>query len=335
MDRLTLVTGGTGFVGSHLVDALVARGIYVRCMVIEGSDLTHLKNLGVEIVYGDLSDKVSLEKAVKNVDTVYHLAAHVRPLKVIYGLHELSNIYHRINVLGTINLAEVSFNKGIRRFIYYSSISAAGFSIGLSENTQQNSISEYGKSKLKAEILLLDLFRNKKFPVIIVRPGQIFGPRNLPMLILFKLIKKGVLPFFGKGNNLIPLCYIDNLIKATLLVEEKSRLGETYFIFDNHYSLGRLVQTIAETMDVPLSTIHIPQEIAYNVIYLKETFEKIFRFRFYPFCMDLGITTVTAAYTDRVCSNDKIREELYYEPEVDFEEGISRTVRWYKEKGYL
>lgn len=332
MKDIAFVTGSTGFIGSHLVDALVARGDNVRCLVRKTSDVGHLKKLRVDIVYGDLLNKQSLKKAVRGIKTVYHLAAKVRPSRTI---ENFSNIYQRVNVIGTMNLAEVCFINGIQKFIYFSSIAATGPGEVLNEDSLPKPITEYGKSKFETEKFLLHHFSYRKFPVLIIRPGQIYGPRNLSMLILFRLIKKGILPIFGRGDNLIPLCYIDNLIKGTLLAEKNGRIGEIYFIIDGHYSIKEFTQLIAETMGVHLAHLFIPKNIAYAIVNLKEKLENIFRFRIYPFHMDLGINNVITASTNWVCCNNKIKEELLYEPAVDLKEGITGTVKWYTTEGLI
>lgn len=335
MKNIILVTGGTGFIGSHLVEALVDRGERVRCLVRRDSNAVHLKNLGVELVYGDLLDKESLRKAIRNVEIVYHLAAQVRPFRIIHITQELSYIYHKINLIGTMNLAETCFIEKVKKFIYYSTIAAAGPGIDLMESSPCRPITDYGKSKLAAERFLLNLFRDKKFPVIIVRPGQIYGPRNMPMLLLFKFIKKGIFPTLGRGDNSISFCYVGNLIKGTLLVEEKGNLGEIYFLVDNSCTLNKFAQAIAETMDVRLSRLSLPKNVAYAAAYLKQMIEKVFHFRVYPFCMDLGIATVISATTNWIYSNKKAKEELGYVPEIDLEKGINLTVKWYRDNGLL
>ena len=335
MKNITLVTGGTGFIGSHLVEALVRDGRKVRCLVRKTSDTIYLKSLGAELIYGDLLDKESLKKAVKNVNVVYHLAARVRPFRIIHITQKLPYIYHKINLIGTMNLVEACFIEKVKKFIYYSSIAAAGPGIDLMENSPCRPITDYGKSKLAAERFLLNFLRDKKFPVIIVRPGQIYGPRNMPMLLLFKFIKKGIFPTLGRGDNSISFCYVGNLIKGTLLVEQKGKLGEIYFLVDNSCTLSKFAQAIAKTMDVRLSRLSLPKDVAYAAAYLKQIIEKVFHFRVYPFCMDLGIATVISATTNWTYSNKKAKEELGYVPEIDLEKGINLTVKWYRDNGFL
>lgn len=335
MKRLILITGGTGYIGSFLVEALISRGEHVRCLVERKSDITYLRNLGVELVYGDLLDKELLREAVTNVNIVYHLAALVDPFKVFHSLQALSRMYYKINVIGTMNLVEVCLDSKIQKFIYYSSVAVTGFGAVFTESSPCNPFTDYAKSKLEAERFLLDSFIYKKFPVVIIRPGSVYGPRNKQWLTIFKLVRRGIFPFIGKGDNSMPICYIDNVIKATLLIEEKGKLGEIYFLVDDSCNFRELVQTIAKIMRVNLFTLYFPKNIIYAIAHLKEIFENIVQFRIYPFCLDLGINAVRKYSTNWVCSNDKIKKELGYAPEVDLKEAIYRLFVWYKENGFL
>lgn len=330
MKNNILVTGGTGFIGSHLVDALIAKGYRVKCLVYKDNDITYLKNIGVKIVYGDLLDKDSLLKAIDGVDVVYHLAAMVRPYKSFYGLNELSNLYRKANFFGTKNLAEICLLKGIQKFIYYSSIAAVGLGCGVIEDQKTNPISDYGKSKLESENFLLELYKTRSFPVVIIRPGKVYGSRNIAMLSFFNFISKGFIPLFGRGENIVPWCYVENLIRATILAEEKGRLGERYFIFDAHYTISDFAQHVARKMNVRLNKIVIPLGVLYAAAYLKHGIEKILRLDICPLCLDLNIAMISAARGDLICSDTKAREELGYLPFFDLDEGLTRTIDWYK-----
>jgi len=335
MKKLTLVTGGTGFIGSHLVEALVDRGERLRCLVRKTSNIAHLKKLGVELVCGDLLDKESLKSAVKNVSVIYHLAAQVRPHKIISRLRELSNTYQEVNVGGTKNLVEASSAEDISKFIYFSSIAAVGTGVNLTEASPCQPITDYGKSKFESEKYILSLVRTKNFPALIIRPGQVYGPRCLAMYTFFKLIKYGIFLTIGNGANWIPVCYVNDLINGTLLAEKRGKIGDIYFIFEKVYMFREYVQTIAQAVGGRLSRLYFPKSIAYLSALFKEACESIFRFKIYPFHMDLSKGGVLSISTSWLGSIEKARIELGYNPIVDLGKGIELTVKWYRNVGLL
>lgn len=175
----TLVTGATGFIGSHLVKALVEQGKDVRCLVRKTSDTQYLNELGVELFYGDLLYKESLQEVAKNVNIVYHLAGIVHSKK--------SSDYYKINTNGTQNLVEVFLSEKIERFVYLSSIAAVGpnreHGILLNEQSPCRPIDPYGRSKLGAEKLLMNFFKKYGFPIVIIRPPTVYGPSGRSQII--------------------------------------------------------------------------------------------------------------------------------------------------------
>jgi len=333
MSGISLVTGAAGFVGSHLARELSRRGTRVRCLVHHSNHLGRLKNVAAEIITGDLADRQSLKKALDGVETVYHLAACVRPLKTFYSANGYYLALSKDNVDGTKNLADEALGR-VANFVFYSSIAAGGVGPDLTEDDPRPALSDYGKTKREAEKYLLGLHKEKNFPVKIIRPASVIGPGNVPMAILFKFIKRGVMPTFGKGENRSPLCYVENLIKATLLVSEKGKPGEIYCMAEGSMTLSEFGGAIARAEGVELSGLYVPKSAVLAGAALKDFTEKILCFRFFPLHMDLGLTTVRCASADWSCRSDKLAA-LGFKPEVRLEEGIRRTVLWYRENGLL
>lgn len=334
MSNIILVTGATGFIGSHLVEALVARGQQVRCLVVEGSNIEHLRNLGVEIFYGDLLNKGSLKNAVKNVDSVYHLAAKVRPSGIIEKIGKNKNIYSEINVTGTKNLVDACLLSGIQRFIYFSSIAATGPGVGLTEDSPTCPITKYGKSKLDAETYILKQYKDKGLPAIIIRSALTYGPRGPAVLILSRFIKKGILPMIGNGLNLMPICYVDDLVNASILVGEKGGVGESFFVVDKSCSINELTEIISKVLKKNPLKLRIPIALAYSCAYLLEKLENLLKFKFAPFKIDFSKEGI-ASLRDWTCYNEKVKAQVGFLPSVNLEEGVTRTIRWYKENGML
>lgn len=338
MKTKILVTGATGFIGSHLVDALVAKGRKVRCLVEKKNDIVHqrcfsnidrLKKLGVEIVYGDLTDKDSLKKAVKDVNVIFHLGAIARPMCIP------NELYFKINVEGTKNLLELAAeNKKIKKIVYTSTISAVGPSRDgrpVNEKTIPRPVDVYGESKLAAEKMIFKLYRKYKIPIVILRPPMVFGPRDLEMLRFFKAVKSRFFPI-RKSKGHFEFCYVENLIQACLLAEKKGKSGEIYCISnDRSYTIKEVTQIMAEALGVKLLPIYFPNFVFKIAGFFMEMLGKFFHF--HPPFSKKTITWMTTNYW--ICDISKARKELGYDPKIDLKEGIKRTVKWYKEKNLL
>jgi nucleoside-diphosphate-sugar epimerase len=319
----TLVTGGTGFIGTHLVKALVERGREVRCLVRRSSDTSELKKLGAELFYGDLLDKDSLIGAVKEIRIVYHLAGEVYSKR--------KSDYYKVNVFGTKKLLEACLKAKIEKFIYLSSIAAVGPNLNkevlLNEKSPYKPVTAYGRSKKEAEDLVLECINDHKFPGIIMLLPMIYGPKAVKCRssILFRMIQRKRFIFIGKGSNKISMCYIDNLIQGLLLAETNEQsIGKTYFIADEEiYSLSHIAQFIAKEEKVNLPKIHIPFWIANIVAVILQIMNIIFKLPFF-FSKDM-VKEITSNWA---CDISLIKKELNYTPKINFEEGAKRTVQW-------
>ena len=335
-----LVTGGTGFIGSHLTEVLLSQGRDVRVLVmreplekIENDNLRIIKNKGAEIVYGDLRDKESLDKAVKDIDTIFHLAGISRPMKIP------KHVYYDVNVQGTKNLLEACLNAKIKikRFIHVSTVSVLGVSpdgTPLKEDNFQEPTGDYGLSKLKGEQIVLEYYKKYNIPVVVIRPPLTYGPRCLVRLIMFKFVQKRLFPLFRKGKAHMEFCYVDNVIQALLLAESTPGiLGEVFNISDaRSYSISEVVNTIAKVEGVKPPLINnMPVWLGKLMGLGAEVLSRIIGI--YP---PFSRTAAEWMSKDQNVYNiSKAKKVLGYSPEINLEEGIKRTVEWYKEKGLL
>ena len=334
MSDLCLVTGASGFIGRHLTRALVARGRRVRALVSGEAAAAVARRMGAEAVVGDLSDRPALERMTEGVSSVYHLAAHVRPRRWFYGVDDLSRRYQEVNVAGTMNLAQACRGK-VRDFVYFSSIAAVGPGRDLREDSPCRPNDDYGRSKRDAEQALISAFQRDRFPVKIVRPGQVYGPENVSMLSLFKLLKMGVLPLIGDGRNHLPFCYIDDLIEMSLAVERKGSAGEAYFAVNEPATFGRFVRAICAAMGRDVPTFAFPRWSFETAARMKDRAERALGIRFYPMSLDFGVHSVANASGEWLCRNEKIKEHVGFTTHTTVEEGVRRTVDWYTENRLL
>jgi len=322
-----LVTGATGFIGRHLVEALCNADYDVRCLVRKSSRIEELGKLNVEISYGDLFDLSSLEEAVMGVSVIFHTAGE------LYS----SNLadYDEVNVRGTKNLFDAAINKQIDKIVYFSSIAATGpmldKNILLNENALYNPINFYGVSKHKTEVMALQAYQDHKIPVTILRLPIVYGPgiSEFSRVFLFlHMIRKRVYRVIGNGENILSLCYIDNLIRGALLVAQREHSnGKIYLIADKYpYTINEIVQSIAREEKIPVSDMHIPTIVASGMAIIMMMLSKVFAFK--PV---LTRNLVKEATSDWGCDISRAQKELNYEPPVEFEEGLRATVRWYME----
>ncbi len=322
----TLITGATGFIGSNLVKALVNKGRPVKCLIRKTSQSDFLKQLGVEIVYGDLRDKDSLKKALQDVDIIYSVAGEVFAVD--------AGDYYSVNVSGINNLVEACSNGSVKKIIHLSSSSATGPNpvrdIPVNENSPCCPITPYGKSKLAGEKTIKELSLRYNVPFVIIRPPLVYGPgvsKSSRVLMFLKLIHKGIFRIIGDGNNLVSLCYIDNLIQGLLMADQEQRSeGETYFLADTRpYTINEIAETIATELGKKLPIPHIPSYVANILSIILPIFSKLFG----------GTSPLTRNTVKELTSNwfvdiKKAQSELGYQPIVELKEGVKKTVEWFR-----
>lgn len=334
-----LVTGGTGFIGSHLVEKLLNEGHKVKVLVRESESngikfqnkdaRAFLKELDAEICYGDLTDKDSLLKAVNNVDAVFHLAAIARPMEIP------DKTYFIINEQGTKNLLESCKNKKLKKIVIMSSVSAVGPTHDenpVNEKSVCKPIDIYGWSKLAAEKAGFEYIQKYKLPIVFLRPPMVFGPRDFEMLRWFKFISKRFFPIKGNKEGLMEFLYVENLIEACLLALTKGKTGEIYHITnEKHYTVDEIVSAIAKAEGIKVLPIKFPKFSFIIAGYAMEFFAKLFGF--HPLFKHDTVEWMTKKFWYSDCS--KAKKELGYTAKISLDEGVKKTVEYYKLKGYI
>jgi nucleoside-diphosphate-sugar epimerase len=327
--QLALVTGGNGFIGSHLVEALLKRGYRVRCLVRKTSNLQWLKGLQVEYVYGDITVASSLPDAVDGVDYVYHLAGAVEARD--------DEAFFTVNVQGTRNLLQacVDGSSPLKRFVLASSQSASGpceEAACMDESDIPHPISPYGRSNLKAEGVVLSYA--DRVPVTIIRPPAVYGPRDTMILAYFKAVQMGIKPLLGLTHRkYISLVYVCDLIDGFLQAAESGNtIGEVYFIGDEKvYSRAEILDGIATALSVRAVRIHVP-DMAVHLLVKLSPFIKLIA----P--SSAGLSSGKAAELVQkywLCDVSKARRDFGFETKVGLQEGLKMTAEWYKKQGWL
>jgi nucleoside-diphosphate-sugar epimerase len=321
-----LITGANGLVGSHLADKFVSQGHEVRCLVHK--NLTWIKNLEVELCYGDITQPETLPAAVENIDYVFHSAAVLRAVK--------PETYYRINRGGTKNLVEsvYKYNPGIKGFVYISSHAAMGPS-GECKAKKINSsctpVSDYGKSKLLGEDEVLKY--KDKMPVVILRPSAIYGPRDKDLLPLFRFASFGIFPVLtGNGGCVVQLLYVKDLIEICNMIIKRDRLNNTvYFISgENHYTWKEISNIFAGTLNKKVTSIALPRLLVNTAAYLSENFMKL---KGKPAVFNRQkVTELCQMYWlgDTTTVNQEFRYEF-----TPLDIGAKITYDWYRENNWL
>ncbi len=323
-----LVTGATGFAGSHLAKRLLSEGYEVRTLVRSSADASYLEDLGAEIFTGDMLDHESVRRAVSGVDTVYHIAAIFRKA----GLPD--SMYWAVNYEGTINLMKACLDEGVRRVVHCSTVGVLGHieNPPANEDFPYNPGDIYQRTKCAAEKEILALHKDHGLPVSIIRPAGIYGPSDTRWLKLFRMVAHRKFAMLGSGNTFIHLVYISDLVDAFILAAQSpNAVGRVYIAAGERYiTLNNLVQTIARATSVTVPKVHIPvapvhflSGICEDVCKTIHVEPPIFRRR-----VDFFIK-------DRAFDITRARTEIGYSPRIDVDEGVSRTVAWYSEQGLL
>ena len=323
-----LVTGGTGFIGSHLTEALIRKGVQVRCLLRKTSDWKWLKGLPIEFVPGDCKDKTSLEKAVRGVDWVFHLAGVTKAIK--------EETYFEVNGLGTENLIHACLenNPGLQKFIYISSQAAAGPSRNECNKKELDScepVSFYGRSKRVGEEWVLT--HAHELPVLILRPSAVYGPREKDIFAFFKCLSRRIKPCpIGPGQHL-SLCYVQDIVQGILLsVETQTKSGEIFFLSDgNDYRMEEIGDIVAQAMGITAFRIRVPKRMLLGIASFSEYLSKFFR---RPSLLNKD-KAEEMIQKNWVCDITKAKTLLGFEPRVPLSEGAKLTFEWYKKEKWL
>ncbi|MCX8118559.1 MAG: NAD-dependent epimerase/dehydratase family protein [Desulfobacterota bacterium] len=323
-----LVTGGTGFIGSHLVEALLKRGDEVRCLVRNRHDLKWLKGLPVEIAEGDCTDPYSLKEAVKGVDLIFHSAGVTKALK--------EETYFEINARGTENLlhACLEANPSLKRFVYLSSQAAAGPCQieGLKKESDDcNPVSPYGRSKLAGEEACLE--HTDQLPIVILRPTAVYGPRDRDVYAFFKILSLGFKPVFKNHDGSLSLCFVDDLVQATLrAAESKGCDGEIFFISDGEaYRMDRIGDLFEEAIGIRARPLPVPRWLLRTAASVSEYVSSVSR---RPPLINRG-KVEEMVQKNWLCDITKARTLLGFEPRFPLAEGVKITYEWYLKNGWL
>lgn len=319
-----LITGGTGFIGSHLAEALTAAGAEVYALVRDPANIKFLRGTGVRVLHGDLT---AVPAIPPGLDRVFHLAGLTKALQ--------TSTYYTVNERGTANLldAVAARNPGVK-VVVLSSLAACGPSdgvIGRRECDPPAPVSPYGKSKRAGEIEALS--RTDRCSLTIIRVGVVFGPRDSDFLNFFRSIRRGILPAFGRRTRPFSVCYVRDLVQAIRRASETETASGEIFNVGNaapssFEEIGRIAAGVLERrvrrIVIPLSAVRAAALASEAWSRWTQKPSIINRHKF----VELKQRGWTA-------DMEKARLGLGFVAATSLEDGLRETLRWYLDQGWL
>jgi dihydroflavonol-4-reductase len=325
-----LVTGGTGFVGSHLVRALLKRGEAVRCLVRKSSRLDNLNNLPVEFAYGDLRDTDSLSQAINGCHLLYHAAADYR----LWAKNP--NELYESNVQGTRNLMQAAFDAGLERIVYTSTVGALGLNDNgtpASEDTPvalDDMIGHYKRSKYLAE-REVEKFMARGLPTVIVSPSTPVGELDIKPTptgkIIVDFLRGKMFGFVDTGMNLID---VRDVAEGHILAAERGKPGEKYILGNRNLTLKEIFDLLADITGIASPTLRVPNLLAETYARV-ENFWSIHIAKREPFA---PLESVKMSRHKMWFDSAKAVRELGL-PQNAIEAALRRAVNWFQVQGYV
>lgn len=319
-----LVTGGTGFVGSHLIDALLRRGDTVTALVRTPGKAAGLGARGVRLVRGDLDAQSALREAAEGADVVYHVAGRVSARDEAEFL--------QANRDGTANLLAAAHEVGAPRFVLVSSLAAAGPAargVPLSGGEPPRPVTAYGRSKLAGE----EVVRAGPLPWVILRPPMVYGPRDTEVLRLFKLASWGVAPVFGKGDQELSAIFGPDLAEALIAAgTSPNAVGKTYLpCHPEVFTSGALARQIGSAVGRDVLVLSVPEVIGRGLLAAIGGAAKL-----------TGAASVLSAekadeFFEPAWTGDpsSLVADTGWRPTTDLAKGLAETTAWYRAEKWL
>jgi dihydroflavonol-4-reductase len=329
----TLVTGATGFVGSHVARQLVERGDTVRALVRRSSRIDNLASLDVEPIYGDLHDPDSLKQAVRGVSRVFHVAADYR-----LWSRDPRELY-KSNVEGTLNLLRAAKSEGVERFVYTSTVGVLGIPCGQAALpgteetpvTLDEMVGHYKRSKFLAEEEARKFARDESVPVVIVNPSTPVGENDIKPTptgkIVVDFLNRKMPAYIQTGLNLID---VRDVAAGHLLAAEKGVVGERYILGNENVTLKQILDLLAEITGLKPPRVQMPFGVAMSAARLDTLiFGTILRRE-----PHIPLEGVKMARKHMYFDSGKAVRDLGL-PQSPIRDALARAAEWFQANGYV
>lgn len=327
MRERVLITGASGFLGFHILEAAIAQNLDVFAAVRRGSKVEHFSHLPVKLIYLDYSNMANLKNEMTTLqfDYIIHAA----------GLTKARNEaeYHLVNTeyAHNLGLAAKAGHPKLKKFVLISSLAAIGplrdSSVLIDENTLPNPVTWYGKSKMSAEKKLLEL----GLPLVILRPTAIYGPRDKDIFILFKTINKGLEIYLGKQPQLLSFIHAKDVAQVSIASLFTKNEG-CYNLSDGcSYSRYDFASILKKYMRRKTLKIYLARNMVKTIAFISEHFQGM-------------LSRASVLNREKLnellapnwcCKIEKAKKDLGFMPRYNLEKGIEESLAWYKENKWL
>lgn len=327
MQKKVLITGASGFVGYHLIAKAIAAGYKVVAAVRRSSAVDHLKDFDISYTHLNYTDVNALRKDI--VDNGYDFIIHASGTTKAKTLND----YNLVNAEYSKNLALASIGTQVKKFVFVSSLAAVGplreVRGSITANQPPMPVTSYGASKLQAEAYLKEI---EGLPLLVIRPTAVYGPREKDIFILFNSINKGLEPYIGQFDQQLSFVYVKDLAEVILQALQSTLTHQSYNISDGHgYDRYALADYSKALLSKKTFKFHIPLAIVrilagmLDMLYAKS--------KATPALNKEKLAELTAV--NWVCDIDKAQMELGYEPKYNLKEGLTETMKWYRDNKWL
>jgi len=326
MKKKLLITGASGFLGFHLIEAALLQDYEVYAGVRKSSNTMHLDKNRVTVVEMDMSDTGSLTNMLQQygIGYIIHAAALTRA--------KTESVYNFSNAELTRNLATAAAESGIKKFVFISSLASLGPSADggpVTEEIDPQPLTWYGKSKLLAENYLRQV---NNLPFIVLRPTAVYGPREKDLLLLIKSVMKGIEIYIGKGKQKLSFVYVKDVAAIAVKCLESKINGEFYNLSDGKvYDQYAFADAAKKATGKKTLRLHLPlgliKKVAVGMDILYRRSSKT------PVLNEDKVKELTA--TDWSCSISKIQRNEGFVPTRDLESGMAETIAWYRENKWI
>lgn len=327
-----LVTGGTGFVGSHVVRVLLAQKLPVRCLVRPQTNRANLQGLDVEPVLGDLNDPASLKLALRGCDMLFHVAADYR----LWARDP--EAMEKTNVEGTRQLLEAAGEAGVKKIVYTSSVAAVGrpatnghLGIGREDldPPADQQVGSYKKSKFASDLLARQ-FAQKGLPLVLVNPAAPIGSRDIKPTptgkIIVDFLNRKMPAYLETGMNFID---VEDVAAGHWLAAQKGRTGERYILGHKNMTLKEFLDQLAQIAGLPAPRFKIPYAVAYLAGAVSTGLSSLTRKE-----PAIPLDGVRMAHEPMYYDASKAVRELGL-PQTPIETALRKAVKWFRENGYV
>lgn len=323
-----VLTGATGFLGSHLAEYLVNKGYDVHCITRKSSNLKYIKHLALTFHDCGLTDVKALEKAFENVDYIFHLAGTVAALNFkdyLYGNVELTK-----NVLQ----AALNANQNLKKIVVTSSLAVGGpctKDTPIDETGGFNAVSLYGKAKVEQEKVCMQYM--DKLPITIARPSVISGEREAELYEFIKTVKQGLVPLVGFNKKYLGIINVKDLTEAfyQMAITEKTASEAYYLSSEDIIDWKTFGELCAKKLNKKPLFLHLPHFIIYIAGFFASLVGKLTR-KAPTFDLEKAKEGVQEAW---ICKVDKAQKDFGFKQTVSIKDGVEQAIDWYKKEGWL